>query len=150
MTTNLHWMDCLTWHVQRKDNSPTITDRLLTEVYKFLNNYSSVIINEVFYLKQKTYNLWNSHAFANYVSRNNYLLNFVDCRTDQLSEALLFDLKNSCLLELFKNGLKSWLYGECLCQVCFKFTNDYFSVIIDDVLHLRQNCYNLWNFQCSF
>ena len=32
-------------------------DRLLTEVYKFLNGYSPDIMNDVFHLRQNTYNL---------------------------------------------------------------------------------------------
>ena len=45
-------------------------DRLLTEVYKFLNGYSPDIINDVFHLRQSTYNLQNIHAFATDVPRN--------------------------------------------------------------------------------
>ena len=32
-------------------------DRLLAEVYKFLNGYSPDIMNDVFHLRQNTYNL---------------------------------------------------------------------------------------------
>ena len=60
------------------------TDRLLTEVYKFLNGYSSDIMNDVFHLRQNTYNLRNVHAFATDVPRNNCMLNFIVCRANQL------------------------------------------------------------------
>ena len=43
---------------------------MLTEVYKFLNGYSPDIINDVFHLRQSTYNLQNIHAFATDVPRN--------------------------------------------------------------------------------
>ena len=39
-------------------------DRLLIEVYKFLNDYSSDSMNDFFHLRQNTYNLENFHAFA--------------------------------------------------------------------------------------
>ena len=80
-------------------------DRLLTEVYKFLNGYSRYM-NNVFHLKQNTYNLRNFHAFATDVPRNNCVLNSVVYRANQLWETLLFDLKNSYSPELFKKGLK--------------------------------------------
>ena len=35
---------------------------LLSEVYKFLNGYSLDIMNDVFHLRQNTYNLRNFHA----------------------------------------------------------------------------------------
>ena len=35
---------------------------LLSEVYKFLNGCSLDIMNDVFHLRQNTYNLWNFHA----------------------------------------------------------------------------------------
>ena len=81
-------------------------DRLLTEVYKFLNGYSLNIMNEVFHLRQKTYSLQNVHAFATDVSRNNCMLNSVVYRANQLWETLPFDLKNSCSLELFEKRIK--------------------------------------------
>ena len=50
-------------------------DRLLTEVYKFLDGYSAEIMNEAFHLRQNTYNLQNFHAFATDVPRNNCMHN---------------------------------------------------------------------------
>ena len=49
-------------------NEKTIHQRyinvLLTEVYKYLNGYSPDLMNEVFYLRQKHYNLRNFNVFA--------------------------------------------------------------------------------------
>ena len=100
------------------------TDRLLTEVYKFLNGYSSDIMNDVFHLRQNTYNLRNVHAFATDLPRNNSMLNSVVYRVNQLWETLSFDLKNSCSLEVFKKGLKNWLCIRCPCQICSRFIAD--------------------------
>ena len=99
-------------------------DRLLTEVYKFLISYSPDIMNDVFHLRQNTYDLRNFHAFATDVPRNNCMLSSVDYSANQLWETLPFDLKDSCLLELFKKGLKNWLCTRCPCQICSRFIAD--------------------------
>ena len=98
---------------------------LMTEEYKFLNGYSPDIMNEVFYLRQNTYNLRNFHAFATDVPRNNCMLNSVANRANQLRETLTFDLKISCSLELFKKGLKNWRCTRCPCQICSEFIVDF-------------------------
>ena len=84
-------------------------NRLLTEVCKFLNSYSPDIMNEVFHLRQNTYNLQNLHAFATDVPRNNCILNSVVYMANRLWETFRFDLKNSCSLELFKKRIKKLL-----------------------------------------
>ena len=99
-------------------------DRLLTEVYKFLNGYSLDIMNHVFHLRQNTYNLRNFHAFTTDVPRNNCMLNLVVYRANQLWETLPFDLTNSGLLELFKKGFKNWPCTRCPCQICSRFIAD--------------------------
>ena len=52
-------------------------DRLLIDVDKFLNGYSPDIMNDVFHLRQNTYNPRNVHAFTTDVPRNNSMLNSV-------------------------------------------------------------------------
>ena len=99
-------------------------DRLLTEVYKFLNGYSPDIMNDVFHLRQNTYNLRNFNAFATDVPRNNTMLNSVIYRANQLWETLPFDLKTSCSLEFFKKELKNWRCTRCPCQICSRFIAD--------------------------
>ena len=59
-------------------------DRLLTEVYKFLNGYSPDIMKYVFHLRQNTYNLRNFDAFATDVPRDDCMLNSVVYRANQL------------------------------------------------------------------
>ena len=98
---------------------------LMTEEYKFLNGYSPDIMNEVFYLRQNTYNLRNFHAFATDVPRNNCMLNSVVYMANQLWKTVSFHLKISCSLELFKKGLKNWRYTRCPCQICSEFIVDF-------------------------
>ena len=57
-------------------------DRLLTEEYNFLNGYSLQIMNDVFHLRQNTYNFRNFQAFATDVPRNNCMLNSVVYRAN--------------------------------------------------------------------
>ena len=66
-------------------------DRFLTEVYKFLNGYSPDIMNDVFHLRQNTYNLSNFHVFATNVRRNNCMLNSAFFMANQLWETFPFD-----------------------------------------------------------
>ena len=91
-------------------------DRLLTEVYKFLNSNSPDILNDAFHLRQNTCNLRNFHAFATDVPRNNW--------TNQLWETLPFDLKSSFSLELFKKELKNLHCVRCPFQICSRFIAD--------------------------
>ena len=110
--------------LNEKTTHQQCNDRLLTEVYRFLNGYSSDIMNDVFHLRQNTYNLRNLSVFATDVPSNNYLLNSVVYRANQLRETWPFDLKNSCSLQLLKNGLKKWRYTENPCQICSSFLAD--------------------------
>ena len=59
-------------------------DSLLTKVYKFLNGYYPDIMNDVFHLRQNTYNLLSFHAFATDVPRNNCMCSSVVYRANQL------------------------------------------------------------------
>lgn len=110
------------WHTKRKDNSLTIIDRLLTEVYTFLNNYPSVIVNDVFHRRQNTY-LWNFHAFANDVSRNNYLLNSVVYKASQLWRPLSFYLLvlAKIIQEWIKKLVLHWIpMSNLLKRLCWR------------------------------
>ena len=114
MTISLHEMlDAL----NEKTIHQQCIDRLLTD----LNGYSPDIMNDVFHLRQNTYNLRNFHAFATDVPRNNCMLNSVVYMANQLWKTLSFELKISCSLELFKKGLKNWRYTKCPCQICSRF-----------------------------
>ena len=80
-------------HILKTPFSKNTSGRLLL---KFVHEDSPDIVNDVFQLRQNAYNLRNFDAFATDVARNNYLLNFVVYRANQLFETLPFLLKNSC------------------------------------------------------
>ena len=58
-------------------------------------------------MRENTRGLQHFRTFSTDVSRNNHFLNAVIFSANKLLEKLTFDLKNSCLLELFKNELKN-------------------------------------------
>ena len=103
--------------LNEKTSHQQCIDRLLIEVYTFLNGYSPNSMNDIFHLRQNTYNLRNFHAFATDVPRNNCMLSSVIYRENQLCETLPFHLENSCWLKLFKKGLKNWHCNGCPCQI---------------------------------
>ena len=88
--------------LNEKESLSTPTDPQVTEVYKFLNDFSPDIMNDVFHRRQNTYSLQNFHVFANDIPRSNYLLNSVVYRAKQLWNTLPFNLKNTYSLTLFK------------------------------------------------
>ena len=96
-------------------------DRLTSEFYKFLNGCCPDTMNDVFQMQQNTYNLQNFSNFATDVPKNNYLLNHIVYRENQLWETLTFEFKNSRLLEVFKDGLKNWRCTKFPCHICSRF-----------------------------
>ena len=88
--------------LNEKESLSIPTDPQVTEVYKFLNDFSPDIMNDVFHRRQNTYSLQNFHVFGNDIPRSNYLLNSVVYRAKQLWNTLLFNLKNTYSLTLFK------------------------------------------------
>ena len=96
-------------------------DRLLTELYKLLNGYSPDIMNDVFHLRQNTYNLRNFNAFATYVPRNNCMLNSFVYRANQLWETLPQKLM---LTRIIQERIKNWRCTRCPCQICSRFIAD--------------------------
>ena len=76
---------------------------LMIEVYKYLNGHSPDIINDIFKLRENTYNLRNFHIFQLANSSNKYLLISVRERTS---------------LILFKNLIKTWKWEDCPYRSC--------------------------------
>ena len=97
-----------------------------TDTPKCINFWMAIldIMNDVYHLRQNTYNLRSSHAFATDVPRNSCMLNSVVYSANQLKQTLPSDLKNSCSVELFKKVLKNWRSTRCSCQICSRFIAD--------------------------
>ena len=89
------------WHIKWNYKSSTmhrqLADRQLAD-RGLLNGYSGDVIDDVFHLRQNTYNLQNFNTFAVDVAINNYFPNYVVYRGNQLEKTLPFDFKKLCSL----------------------------------------------------
>ena len=113
-------------------------DCLLIEVYKFLNGYSPDIMNDVFHLRQNTYNLRNFHAFATAVPRNNCTLNSVAYRANQLWETLPW-LEKLMLSRIIQKRIKKLALHWMPCQICSRFIADgWIHLIFDTSILFRR------------
>ena len=84
-------------------------DSLLTKLYKLLNGYSTDIMNDVFHLRQNTYNLQNFHALATDVPRNICMLNHVAYRANHgksIMGNLAFGLEKIMLARIIQKRIK--------------------------------------------
>ena len=84
-------------------------DSLLTKRYKLLNGYSPDIMNDVFHLRQNTYNLQNFHAFATDVPRNICMLNHVVYSANHGKSIMgnpAFGLEKMMLARIIKKSIK--------------------------------------------
>ena len=92
-------------------NEKTIHQRcinvLLTEVYKYLSDYSPDLMNEFFYLRQNHYNLRTFSVFATDNPRNKYLLNSSVYRANQLWQTIPSEIKGHTSLQFFKDKIKT-------------------------------------------
>ena len=84
-------------------------DSLLTKLYKLLNGYSPDIMNDVFHLRQNTYNLPNFHALATDVPRNICMLNHVVYSANHGKSIMgnpAFGLEKIMLARIIKKSIK--------------------------------------------
>ena len=102
----------VTFHV--KNNQ-----KLMTEVYKYVNGLSNSITCEIFSKRNVNYNLRNFREIKSqrkYTSR--YGLESVNYKASQLWQNVPMEIKNSSTLEIFKTKIKSWTAEKCPCWVC--------------------------------
>ena len=106
------------------DKSVTIHVRnlhyLVTEVYKVKNNISPEIMREIFHFQEnENYNLRSGTHLA---SRNMRTTLFgketVSNLGAEIWPLLPEELKNTSLLQVFKNKLKEWKPTSCPCRLC--------------------------------
>ena len=95
---------------------------LMIEVYKFLNGLSPPIMNDVFCLRENTYNLRNFRLFAcQNVKTNIYGTETIAYKSSQLWNLIPDQMKNLQSLALFKNSIKRWTCTNCPCRLCKTF-----------------------------
>ena len=80
---------------------------LLTEVYKFLNDLSPPIINEVFQTNDCPYDLRNPRILeSKHKSTIKYDINTIAFRGPQIWQSIPLEIRNSESLSLFKSNMK--------------------------------------------
>ena len=81
---------------------------LVIEVYKYLNGHSPDIMNDIFKLRENTYNLRNFHIFQTENPRSlKYGLDAISYRASQIWQQVPTDIREAASLTLFKNGSKT-------------------------------------------
>ena len=92
---------------------------LMIEIYKYLNDLSPEIMNDVFQVRTNSYNIRNFNLFETPMPHSNrYGLNMISYRANQLWRLLPDDIKHSPSLSVLKNALKSWTCSSCPCNIC--------------------------------
>ena len=93
--------------------------KLLTEVYKCLNNLNPIFINDLFTKKNLNFNLRNSNLLElNRTSTLTYGLKSIVYRGSRAWNDLNPRLKTAQSLNVFKNLLKDELIIKCSCHLC--------------------------------
>ena len=91
----------------------------MIEVYKYLNGHSPDIMNDIFKLRENTYNLRNFHIFQTENPRSlKYGLDAIPYRASQLWKQVPTDIREAASLTFFKNLIKTWKCEDCPYRSC--------------------------------
>ena len=92
---------------------------LMIEVYSFLNGLSPPIMNDIFRLRENTYNLRNFRLLeCRNVKTSIYGTETVTYKSSQLWNLVPSEIKNKDSLAQFKYGIKEWICTNCPCRLC--------------------------------
>ena len=84
---------------------------------KYLNGLSPNIMNDIFRLRENTYNLRNFHFFQTENPRSlKYGLDAIPYRASQLWQQVAIDICEAASLNLFKNRIKTWKWEDSPCR----------------------------------
>ena len=106
-----------------KDESVTIHQenirKLVTEMYKVVNNLTPLIFSQLFNFKSCEYDLRNSSNFClpNVKSVFNGLES-ISYLGPKIWSILPDDIKQSESLDTFKKNIKTWIPNDCPCRLC--------------------------------
>ena len=109
-----------------KDNSVTIHTKnlqhLATELYKFKNNLSPKIMEEIFQVKEQVYDLRNNDIFRRNTYKSvQYGSETITTLGPKIWDIVPCDIKSSKSLEEFKARIKYWDPPNCPCRLCKRF-----------------------------
>ena len=93
---------------------------LMIVVYKFLNGLSPPIMEQIFNIRENTYNVRNFRTFSTRnVKTHIYGTETVTYKSSQLWNLVPPEIKNSqSLLMIFKKAIKQWTCSNCPCRLC--------------------------------
>ena len=76
-------------------------------------------MNDIFKLRENMYNLRNFHIIHTENPRSlKYGLDVIPYRASRLWQHVPIDNREAASLVLFKNRIKTWKCGDCLCRSC--------------------------------
>ena len=97
----------------------SIQQYLMIEVYKFLNGLSPPIMEQIFNIRENTYNVRNFRTFSTRnVKTHIYGTETVTYKSAQLWNIVPTEIKNSQSLMIFKKAIKQWTCSNCPCRLC--------------------------------
>ena len=77
------------------------------------------IMNDIFKLRENTYNFRNFHILKTENPHSlKYGLDAISYRAGQLWEQVPIDVREAASLTLFKNRIKTWKCEDCSCRSC--------------------------------
>ena len=89
------------------------------EVFKALNNISSVLMSELFTFKEMVYNLRGADKLkTSNIRTTNYGSETISYLASKIWEQVPEEIKNSSSLNVFKGKIKTWIPSSCPCRLC--------------------------------
>ena len=95
---------------------------LATEIYMALHNLSSVLMSELFQLKDIRYNLRQRKTLiTNNIKTVKYGSETISNLAPKIWQLIPDEIKNTDSLNIFKRKIKLWIPPECPCKLCKPF-----------------------------
>ena len=92
---------------------------LAVEIYKALHNYSSILMSELFKLKDIDYNLRGGKRLnSTNIKTVYYGTETISHLAPKIWEQVPEDIKDSSSLDIFTRKIKSWIPNSCPCKIC--------------------------------
>ena len=109
-----------------RDGSVTIHHRnlqiLVTEIFKFLKGISPKIMEDVFKVSERIYNLRSDVSFTtNNISTMNYGQQSISYLAPRIWNLVPKDIKESANVAIFKSKIKRWVPNKCPCRLCQRY-----------------------------
>ena len=113
----------------QRDNSVTVHQKnlqaLAIEMFKVKNNLAPEIMNNVFEIKEKSYNLrYNCDFTRRNVKTVKYGSESLSFLGPQIWNLVPKEIRNLQSLENFKKSIKSWTTSKCPCRLCKRFVTN--------------------------